>query len=65
MTPAQDIDRDFDHVIAMCMHSWSERDVVAALRRLQDKVHEQLAPADLIKTERTPCNSRRTSPSPS
>lgn len=50
LTPAEDIDRDFDHLIAMCMHSWSEREVVAAVRRLQDKVHEQLQPADLIKS---------------
>lgn len=48
MTPAQDIDADFNHLIALCMHSWSEREVVAAVRRLQDKVHEQLQPTDLI-----------------
>lgn len=42
MTPAQDIDADFDHLMALILHSWSEREVAAAALRLKDKVHEQL-----------------------
>lgn len=39
MTPAQrDIDLDFDHLVALAMHSWSEREVVAAIERLRAKV---------------------------
>ena len=50
MTPAQDIDADFNHLIALCLHSWSEREVVAAVQRLQDKVHEQLEPTKSHET---------------
>ena len=48
MTPAQDIDAEFDHLLALILHSWSEREVAAAAMRLKEKVHEQLEPADLI-----------------
>jgi hypothetical protein len=42
MTPAQhDIQLDFDHLKALCMHSWSEREVVAAIERLQKKVQAE------------------------
>lgn len=58
MTPAQDIDADFNHLVELCMHSWSERDVVAFVRKLQDKVHEQLQPAGLIRHKENPCAKR-------
>lgn len=39
MNPAQrDIESDFRHLISLCMHSWSEREVVAAIERLKAKV---------------------------
>lgn len=42
MTPAQhDIQLDFDHLKSLCMHSWSEREVVAAIERLQKKVQAE------------------------
>ena len=43
MTPAQrDIDLDFDYLISMCLHSWSEREVVAAVEKLRKKVLAEL-----------------------
>lgn len=46
MTPAQDIDADFNHLISVCLHSWSEREVVGYVQRLQVKVRKQLQTKD-------------------
>lgn len=40
-TEQREIELDFDHLISLCLHSWSEREVVAAVERLKKRVQAE------------------------
>ena len=42
-TEQREIELDFDHLISLCLHSWSEREVVAAVERLKKRVLDELS----------------------
>ncbi len=36
-----EIDLDFNHLISLCLHSWSEREVVAFVEKLRKRVQAE------------------------